>query len=46
MTKYFISESSGRLEIGKEVVWKFPEFPDRFTVKQVGNEYGRMLVEH
>ena len=33
MTKYFISESSGRLESGKEVIWKFPEFDDKFPVK-------------
>ncbi|MBT8394447.1 MAG: SRPBCC domain-containing protein [Bacteroidia bacterium] len=35
MTKYFISESSGRLESGGEVIWKFPEFPDKFPVKDV-----------
>lgn len=28
MTQYFISESTGRLEEGKKVVWKFPEFPE------------------
>ena len=28
LTKYFISESSGPLEAGKEVIWKFPEFED------------------
>ena len=28
MTKYFISESTGRMEEGKELNWKFPEFPD------------------
>ncbi len=33
MTNYFISESTGRMESGKEVVWKFPEFPDSFKVK-------------
>lgn len=33
MKNYFISESSGRLESGKEVIWKFPEFPDKFPVK-------------
>ncbi len=26
MTNYFISESSGRMEAGKTVFWKFPEF--------------------
>ena len=35
MTKYFISESNGRLETGKEVIWKFPEFPDKFPVKEI-----------
>lgn len=35
MTKYFISESNGRLETGKEVIWKFPEFEDEFPVKEI-----------
>jgi uncharacterized protein YndB with AHSA1/START domain len=35
MTKYFISESSGPLESGKEVIWKFPEFEDKFLVKEI-----------
>jgi uncharacterized protein YndB with AHSA1/START domain len=35
MTKYFISESSGRLESGREVIWKFPEFDDKFPVKEI-----------
>ncbi|WP_405202102.1 SRPBCC domain-containing protein [Dokdonia sp. LLG6352-1] len=35
MTKYFISESSGRLESGKEVIWKFPEFEGKFPVKEI-----------
>jgi len=35
MTKYFISESSGRLESGKEVIWKFPEFADKYPVKEI-----------
>ncbi|MBX3241632.1 MAG: SRPBCC domain-containing protein [Chitinophagaceae bacterium] len=28
MTQYFIAESTGRLEEGKEIIWKWPEFPD------------------
>lgn len=28
MKQYFISESTGRLEEGKEIIWKWPEFPD------------------
>ncbi|EWH10949.1 hypothetical protein KLA_16110 [Cellulophaga geojensis KL-A] len=35
MTKYFISESSGRLESGKEVIWKFPEFEDKFPTSEI-----------
>ncbi|MFD2542645.1 SRPBCC domain-containing protein [Lacinutrix gracilariae] len=38
MTKYFISESSGRLETGKDVTWKFPEFNTRFSIKEVKTE--------
>jgi uncharacterized protein YndB with AHSA1/START domain len=35
ITKYFISESSGRLESGKEVIWKFPEFEEKFPIKEI-----------
>ena len=35
MTQYFISESSGRMETGKDIVWKFPEFDDKYPVTQV-----------
>ncbi len=35
MTKYFISESTGRMETGKELIWKFPEFPDEFPVTDI-----------
>ena len=43
MTKYFISESSGRLESGKEVIWKFPEFSDKFPVKAIYVEANRSI---
>lgn len=33
MTNYFISESSGRMEEGKTLTWKFPEFEERFEVE-------------
>lgn len=26
MSNYFISESNGRMEEGKNLIWKFPEF--------------------
>jgi len=35
MTKYFISESTGKLEEGKELLWKFPEFPDRYPITDI-----------
>jgi uncharacterized protein YndB with AHSA1/START domain len=38
MTKYFISESTGRMEPGKELTWKFPEFPEKFPVKEIKTE--------
>jgi|SRR5690606_1538664 len=38
MTKYFISESSGRLATGNELIWKFPEFPDECPVKKIAIE--------
>jgi uncharacterized protein YndB with AHSA1/START domain len=33
MTNYFISESTGPMEEGKEVTWKFPEFEIKVPVK-------------
>ena len=33
MSGYFISKGSGRLEEGKQVIWKFPEFDMEFPVK-------------
>jgi uncharacterized protein YndB with AHSA1/START domain len=33
MSNYFISEGSGRMETGKTIRWKFPEFDIEFPVK-------------
>ncbi|MDB5211094.1 MAG: hypothetical protein JWQ30_1921 [Sediminibacterium sp.] len=33
MSNYFISESTGRMEEGKELVWKFPEFEMKVPVR-------------
>ncbi len=33
MSNYFISQSSGMLEEGKEITWKFPEFETSFPVR-------------
>lgn len=43
MTKYFISESSGRMETGKDVIWKFPEFDDKFPVNEIKIETNRSI---
>lgn len=43
ITKYFISESSGLLETGKEVIWKFPEFEDRFPITKVKTEANKLV---
>lgn len=33
MKNYFISESNGRLEKGKELIWKFPEFDGEVLIE-------------
>lgn len=33
MSNYFISKGSGRLEEGKTVIWRFPEFDFEFPVR-------------
>mgnify|MGYP006193159295 CR=1 FL=1 len=33
MSNYFISEGSGRMEEGKTLTWKFPEFEERVEVE-------------
>ncbi|WP_340201759.1 SRPBCC domain-containing protein [Ascidiimonas sp. W6] len=43
MTNYFISESSGRLETGKEVIWKFPEFDGKYPVNEIKIEINRSI---
>lgn len=32
MSNYFIAEGSGRMEEGKEIEWKFPEFDMQFPI--------------
>lgn len=43
MTKYFISESNGRMESGKDLIWKFPEFADKIPVKEIKIETNRLI---
>ncbi len=33
MSKYFISKSSGRMEEGKRLIWRFPEFDVDFPIR-------------
>jgi len=43
MTQYFIAKSTGRLETGKEVKWKFPEFPDYYPITDIEVETNRSV---
>ena len=43
MCKYFISESNGRMETGKELLWKFPEFEDRFPITGIVTEKNKSI---
>lgn len=43
MIKYFISESNGRMETGKELIWKFPEFEDEVPIKDIHIEMNRSI---
>jgi uncharacterized protein YndB with AHSA1/START domain len=43
MTKYFISESNGRMETGKVLIWKFPEFSEECPVKEIMIETNRSV---
>lgn len=48
MSNYFISEGSGRMEEGKKLQWKFPEFEERVEIEVVQveqNEYLSFLWE-
>ena len=38
MCHYFISDSTGRLEAGKTLIWKFPEFTMEIPVRVVNVE--------
>lgn len=33
MVNYFISESSGRMETNKEIVWRFPEYDMNIPIR-------------
>jgi len=43
MTNYFISQSSGRMEPGKTITWKFPEFDMEFPVRMDSFEKNKYI---
>jgi len=43
MRHYFLSEGSGRLNVGSAVWWKFPEFPEAFEVIGKAMDPGRLI---
>jgi uncharacterized protein YndB with AHSA1/START domain len=43
MKNYFISGSSGRMEAGKSLMWKFPEFDDEYEVKTGAVEKNKFI---
>jgi len=43
MSNYFISESTGRMEEGKEVTWKFPEFEMKIPVRVAKIEQDKFI---
>jgi uncharacterized protein YndB with AHSA1/START domain len=43
MSNYFISKSSGRMEEGTTVTWKFPEFDMQFPVRVLKIETDRFV---
>jgi len=43
MSNYFIETSTGRMEAGKTVTWKFPEFDMRFPVHVEKTDPGKFI---
>jgi uncharacterized protein YndB with AHSA1/START domain len=43
MQHYFIANSSGRLEEGSVIKWKFPEFPDSYPVSEIKLEENKSI---
>ncbi|WP_353720693.1 SRPBCC domain-containing protein [Dyadobacter sp. 676] len=46
MTHYFISESTGRMEEGRELVWRFPEYDMNVPVRVGKVEQDRLVTFH
>jgi uncharacterized protein YndB with AHSA1/START domain len=43
MTQYFIAKSSGKMEEGKRLIWKFPEFDTEFSIEVGKIEKNRFI---
>lgn len=43
ITRYFISESSGRMESGKEIMWEFGDFPGKFPVQVIEVQLNKFI---
>jgi uncharacterized protein YndB with AHSA1/START domain len=43
MSNYFISEGSGRMQAGKQIIWKFPEFDIKFPVNIIKTEKDKYI---
>ena len=43
MSNYFISQSSGRMETGKNLIWKFPEFDVEVPINVVKVEINSLV---
>ena len=46
MSKYFISKSSGRMEEGKQIRWRFPEFDAEFPIRVGKVEKNKYIAYH
>lgn len=46
MSKYFISKSSGRIEEGKQIMWRFPEFDAEFPIRVGKVEKNKYISYH
>lgn len=44
MSNYFIAEGSSRMEEGREVEWKFPEFEDRFSIQVIKVKKPELII--
>lgn len=46
MSRYFISEGSGRMEEGKQIRWRFPEFDAEFPIRVGKMEKDKYISYH